>query len=96
MVHEKCEIIFGTLSKCSILQSNYCDRTSCRYFTLQKAIATSDREERHDFKSRLWSFFSPFLFPTKKREESRLVTDIFTLLPLRARKNNNYRLKESN
>ena len=25
-----------------------------------------DRAERHDLKSRLWLFFSPFLFPPKK------------------------------
>ena len=28
-----------------------------------------DRAERHDLKSRLWLFFSPFIFPPKKKRE---------------------------
>ena len=30
-----------------------------------------DRAERHDLKSRLWIFFSPFFFPPKKRKKKR-------------------------
>ena len=30
-----------------------------------------DRAERHDLKSRLWLFFSPFLFPPKKRGKKK-------------------------
>ena len=30
-----------------------------------------DRAERYDLKSQLWSFFSPFLFPPKKRGEKK-------------------------
>ena len=30
-----------------------------------------DWAERHDFWPRLWLFFSPFLFPPKKREEEK-------------------------
>ena len=29
---------------------------------------TKDRAEKHDLKSRLWLFFSPFLFQQKKGE----------------------------
>ena len=33
-------------------------------------IYAHDRAERHNLKSRLWLFFSPFLFhPKKQREE---------------------------
>ena len=31
------------------------------------SIKERDRAERHDFKSRLWLFFSPFLFPPKEK-----------------------------
>ena len=36
-----------------------------------KETLKSDRAKRHDFWPRLWLFFSPFLFPLKKREEEK-------------------------
>ena len=34
-------------------------------------VFTFDRAERHEFWPRLWLFFSPFLFPPKKRGEKK-------------------------
>ena len=44
-----------------------------RVITLQGAIEKSpiDDPERNDLKSRLWLFFSPFLFHPKKRGEKK-------------------------
>ena len=36
-----------------------------------KVISIEDRAERHDLKSLLWLFYSPFLFPTKKRGKKK-------------------------
>ena len=40
-------------------------------FQLSTPLFQIDRAERHDLKSQLWLFFSPFLFPSKKKKGIR-------------------------
>ena len=46
------------------------DLFSC-YILVFHTCMTEDRAERYDLKSRLWLFFSPFLFPPKKQGERK-------------------------